>query len=110
MIQCAKKGKKKILDILPSKNTQKSQVWLFRLILIKKQQNFKNQKKRKQKKFRRSPLGNASQACCTDLFTAHLSNVLAFERVFFFAKRHTTTGPARLFQRRRRWWWWYSRR
>ena len=50
---------------------------------------------------KKKSVGERNTLCRTDLVTAHLSNVLAFERVFLFETRTTRT---RLFQRRRRWW------
>ena len=47
---------------------------------------------------KKKSVGERNTLCCTDLVTAHLSNVLAFERVFLFETRTTRT---RLFQRRR---------
>jgi 3-deoxy-D-arabino-heptulosonate 7-phosphate (DAHP) synthase class II len=50
---------------------------------------------------KKKSVGERNTLCRTDFVTAHLSNVLAYERAFLFETRTTRT---RLFQRRRRWW------
>ena len=94
-IDSKQKRKKKILPRLCL--LFKEQVSLVDQKFKKTATNFTTEVRTEKIKKKKS-VGERNTLCCTDLVTAHLSNVLAFERVFLFERRTTRT---RLFQRRR---------